>query len=500
MLTKSGVKLLDFGLARPLAPERQLGRDRDGASHGVSCHDGRGDSRHASVHGSRAARRQARRRTDGHLRARLRAPRDGDGEAGVRGHEPGHVDLRHPEQRPASDLVAPADDAGRLSTASCDAAWRRIPSAASRMPATSRSSSPRLGAAPAPGRDAAPGAPIRRGSRMGWITAGVLLALLWGLAPRPAAEFLPGAGSQAPPHDPAARRYGLPGNARDLSRRPDARLRRDERRRQRPALSPPARFPRIARLPRDGGRRISVLVAGQQVDRIFCPFEAEAPRRGGRRAGHALRGGRAPRRIMELEGRNHRRCQHRRCVGSSGRGRRSRDCAPAVEAGRLLSLAMLPPGWRPLRLLRVPGEYRGPGHPRRLARVQGVDSSRRRGRRCYLRRARPSPVPAWRPARCAALRRQPAASRRRPFSHRGEHPVGWFVDRLDGRVRLEHGRSRLSDWRLGRQPPAVVRPVGPRAGFGRPGAAPTGSRPCRRTADRSRCPGWTRKPWPRASG
>ena len=74
----------------------------------------------------------------------------------------------------------------------------------------------------------------------------------------------------------------------------------------------------------------------------------------------------------------------------------------------------------------------GRSHPRRLARVQGVDSSRCRGRRCDLRIARRAAVPARRPPRRAALRRGPASPRRRPLSRRREHPVGWFVDRRDG--------------------------------------------------------------------
>ena len=108
MLTKSGVKLLDFGLAkfhgagararracRAWRPRRRRASRSPSAGHGP---------RHVPVHGARAARGQGRRRAQRHLRLRRGALRDGDGQEGVLGIEPGLADRRDPARRPAADL------------------------------------------------------------------------------------------------------------------------------------------------------------------------------------------------------------------------------------------------------------------------------------------------------------------------------------------------------------------------------------------------------------
>ena len=95
MLTKSGVKLLDFGLAK--APGRA------GRVEATACPDdardltrgGRSSAR--SIHVAGAARGEKGRRALGHLRLRRDALRDGDGQEGVRGAQSGVPDLGDPE-------------------------------------------------------------------------------------------------------------------------------------------------------------------------------------------------------------------------------------------------------------------------------------------------------------------------------------------------------------------------------------------------------------------
>ena len=71
MLTKSGVKLLDFGLAKAMAPATPQG-EPDVASDAARPDPGRHDPRDVPVHGAGAARGQGRRRADRHLRATAR--------------------------------------------------------------------------------------------------------------------------------------------------------------------------------------------------------------------------------------------------------------------------------------------------------------------------------------------------------------------------------------------------------------------------------------------
>ena len=82
MLTKSGVKLLDFGLAKAMAPTSPE-VEPDVASDAAGSDAGRDDPGDVPVHGAGAARGQGRGRADGHLRVRRGALRDGDGEEGV---------------------------------------------------------------------------------------------------------------------------------------------------------------------------------------------------------------------------------------------------------------------------------------------------------------------------------------------------------------------------------------------------------------------------------
>ena len=108
MLTKSGVKLLDFGLAKAMAPATAQG-EPDRSSDAAGPDAGRHDPRDVPVHGAGAARGQGGRRADGHLRARGDALRDGDGEEGVFGDEPGVSDHRDHVERSGADLFGATD-------------------------------------------------------------------------------------------------------------------------------------------------------------------------------------------------------------------------------------------------------------------------------------------------------------------------------------------------------------------------------------------------------
>ena len=113
MLTKGGVKLLDFGLAKTLAPQAAPTGLDVAPDHGVAPapHAAGDDPRDVPVHGAGAARRERGRRAERHLRFRRRALRDGHGEEGLRRQEPGEPHRLDPEGPPAARFVARADDA-----------------------------------------------------------------------------------------------------------------------------------------------------------------------------------------------------------------------------------------------------------------------------------------------------------------------------------------------------------------------------------------------------
>ncbi len=95
MLTKSGVKLLDFGLAKPVASIASKATSTALPTQ-AEPDARRHDPRDVPVHGARAARREGSRRPHGHLRVRRGPLRDGDRQEGLRRREPGVADLRDP--------------------------------------------------------------------------------------------------------------------------------------------------------------------------------------------------------------------------------------------------------------------------------------------------------------------------------------------------------------------------------------------------------------------
>ena len=71
MLTRSGLKLLDFGIAkRREIPKPDSTPSIDATDHGARDHRGHAD-RHCPLHGARTARGETRRCADGHFRVRL---------------------------------------------------------------------------------------------------------------------------------------------------------------------------------------------------------------------------------------------------------------------------------------------------------------------------------------------------------------------------------------------------------------------------------------------
>ena len=89
MLTASGVKLLDFGLAKTIERRRRCRWSAEASTAALPASlTAEGTiARHGAVHGARADSRQAGRRAQRHLRARRGALRNGHGPSRVRGRD-----------------------------------------------------------------------------------------------------------------------------------------------------------------------------------------------------------------------------------------------------------------------------------------------------------------------------------------------------------------------------------------------------------------------------
>ena len=241
MLTKTGVKLLDFGLAKLAAPTtRRVAGDEpaDGAAGEPAADLARDDPRDVPVHVARAARGRRGRRAQRHLRLRLRALRDADGTEGVHGQEPGEPDRLDHEHRAASDLVDPADD-----PAGAGPRRQGLPRQGARAPLEHGAR-----------RDAA--APVDRGGRVGWrgcrrpSPRGARAARSWRGASRPrpllaAAALAYGFVRRAPKPPPLMRfEIAVPPNVTSIDvprispRRADPGVQRDRHGREGPDLGP----------------------------------------------------------------------------------------------------------------------------------------------------------------------------------------------------------------------------------------------------------------------
>ena len=144
MVTKTGVKLLDFGLAKAMAPVKPTtdasslatvtGRSRQ-------PHAGRHGPRDPSVHGAGTGGGSRGGQPQRHLRAGRDPLRDGDGKEGVfRFHAIG-AHLRDPARRPEARLADSSRHRRRRWTGSSGRVSPRSRTAAGKAPPTSASSS-----------------------------------------------------------------------------------------------------------------------------------------------------------------------------------------------------------------------------------------------------------------------------------------------------------------------------------------------------------------------
>ena len=434
MLTKSGVKLLDFGLAKAIAPaSQQSSLTAFPTQH--APHAGRDDPRDVPVHGAGAARRQGSRRAHRHLRVRLRALRDGHGEEGVLGGDAGVADLVDLAGRAAADLAGPADVAS------------------SARPRRQEVSRERSG-----GSLAERGGPRRRAQVD---CGGRLPDLCRGRRPSPAKEArldrvgrsCPSARSplsrkrsaaaqdRRPCHGRSllhrsSREDGVPvhrrrlGSDRDFAGRHARSLRC-----RRKALGSVARDWHSRAAQRNGRRAVSVLVPGRSLDRVLLGRKAENPGSFGRSRADDLRCSEPPRRRMGKERRHRLRAGHQH--GSlPSRGVRRHPLAPHHANGPKeahdQSLALLPPGWKARPVSR--GE---PCQPE----VRGE-----RDLCCLSRRRRIA-------AAHVVLRQRPVRVRRTPLGARYEPDGNSFRSQANHRHRpggAHRRRRELRHWSLAR--------------------------------------------------
>ena len=281
MLTKTGVKLLDFGLAKAMAPAAPSSGATSlptvmGAADGREPDAGGDDPRDVPVHGAGAAGGEGSGRADGHLRVRVRAVRDGDGAEGVRGLVAGVVDLVDHEGGAGAGVGGDADVAAGAGPGDPEGAVEGPGG-----PVAERGGSGQR-------------AEVDRGGRLGERDRGagaagaaqaLRLAAVGGRAPvrggrvrRGPADSPRPRGLPFPLFDRASARDGSGSLdfASDLTRRLDARLLRDRIRPEAPALDSPDGRLRRAADRRDGRRHGPVLVSRQPLDRVLRGSQAQA--------------------------------------------------------------------------------------------------------------------------------------------------------------------------------------------------------------------------------
>ena len=115
MLTKAGVKLLDFGLARLREPII-TDRGSTGAAGRDALDERRADSWHPPLHGAGAGARRGRRFAHRSVRLRCGALRNARGRTRLRCRLPGGADRGDPRARPVPALDASAADPTRART------------------------------------------------------------------------------------------------------------------------------------------------------------------------------------------------------------------------------------------------------------------------------------------------------------------------------------------------------------------------------------------------
>ncbi len=190
LVTKPGVKLLDFGIAK-LAAGVIDGRHHRGATVAALDRRAHGD-RHTAVHGAGADRRPRGRRAHRYLCVRLRPLRAVDRQAGVRRQESVERHGGDSRERAAADAGAAADHASRARAPGLARVSRRIRTSAIRARTTSGCSSSGF-ATPSPsplrGRAGAPARTARMGDRAR-DRAGGTAGLAWMLRSRPSAAPL----------------------------------------------------------------------------------------------------------------------------------------------------------------------------------------------------------------------------------------------------------------------------------------------------------------------
>ncbi len=433
MLTRSGVKLLDFGLAKVMAPPLDKSAvprsDVDADAGRLQPHAGGLDPRDLRVHGSRTARGKGGGRAHGHLRVRRRSLRDGDGPEGLLGHEPGVADLQHHEGGARGDLDGPADDAARTRSGrahvSREGPRRSVPDRARRE-------------APAP---------VDRGRRL----AGRRARSRHGPSKEPRAPRLgccrrsdprrrvrdvgicpPRAGRSSGPTllDPAPGQDGFRGRRRGLriadhiAGRPEDHIRGQGRGGPEAALASAARRRRRPVDSGDGRRDVAVLVSRQPVHRFLRGREVEEGRRRRRAPAHPVRGDPGKARILEPGRGDPLLARHDRRGSSRLRRRRRRDSGDAarrIERGDDTPLGHVSSGRPPLPLHGRNARYRRRDPDERdLPRVPGLEGSKASPRRPIERRLRVRlpDLRAREDAPRSALRREAPSSDRRPRSSR----------------------------------------------------------------------------------
>ena len=361
LVTKAGVKVLDFGLARRRAPLSA------GAESQPTLTEGRSGPGYAAVHGPGADRRQAGGRAHGHLRVRSRALRDADRPARLRGRECGERDGGDPRTGARPDLDAQADDTAGPRAGGAD--LPRQGSGRTLAVGPRAEARPRVGGPAEPGRAGRGpervdrGRGLRRGGRGG-------PDLRRGSSSTEREEAVAGSLRDRP----AGEGERDVGDGR-LARRSQDRA-GGQRRRARRFVRPADRF----HDPHAGARwwgLSALLVARRAASRVLLQGNDEEGRPRRRPRANAVHDARIPDGGHVEPGRRHRLLGRREALSRVGPGRGAR-AARSARRGRERSVLAAVPAGRPALPVRVHRRPpRRPGHLRRLDRFGPPQADRR---------------------------------------------------------------------------------------------------------------------------